>query len=99
MDPAAAVMPAPEVPESDRFCGFCGSEVGRGDGGAQGPVAGTCADCRQPFSFAPGLCGGDLVGGQYRVTGCLAYGGLGWIYLAQDERVSRRWVVLKGMLN
>jgi serine/threonine-protein kinase PknG len=99
VDPAAAVMPAPEVPERARFCGFCGSEVGRGRAGAPGSATGTCAECRQAFSFAPGLCRDDLVGGQYRVVGCLAYGGLGWIYLAQDERVSRRWVVLKGMLN
>ena len=37
--------------------------------------------------------------GQYEVLGCLAFGGLGWIYLARDRNVSDRWVVLKGMLN
>ncbi|MDO5682854.1 MAG: tetratricopeptide repeat protein [Propionibacteriaceae bacterium] len=37
--------------------------------------------------------------GQYEVAGCLAHGGLGWIYLARDLNVSRRWVVLKGLLN
>jgi serine/threonine-protein kinase PknG len=42
---------------------------------------------------------GDLVGGQYEVLGCLAFGGLGWIYLARDHNVSDRWVVLKGLLN
>ena len=36
---------------------------------------------------------------QYEVAGCLAHGGLGWIYLAQDKNVSDRWVVLKGLLN
>ena len=42
---------------------------------------------------------GDLVAGQYEVAGCLAHGGLGWIYLARDHNVSDRWVVLKGLLN
>ena len=37
--------------------------------------------------------------GQYEVLGCLAHGGLGWIYLARDHNVSDRWVVLKGLLN
>jgi serine/threonine-protein kinase PknG len=42
---------------------------------------------------------GELVAGQYEVLGCLAHGGLGWIYLARDHNVSDRWVVLKGLLN
>jgi serine/threonine-protein kinase PknG len=33
------------------------------------------------------------------VLGCLAHGGLGWIYLAMDHHLDRRWVVLKGLLN
>jgi len=33
------------------------------------------------------------------VAGCLAHGGLGWVYLARDRNVSNRWVVLKGLLN
>jgi serine/threonine-protein kinase PknG len=40
-----------------------------------------------------------MVAGQYEVLGCLAHGGLGWIYLARDRNVSDRWVVLKGLLN
>jgi serine/threonine-protein kinase PknG len=39
------------------------------------------------------------VANQYEVAGCLAHGGLGWIYLARDRNVSDRWVVLKGLLN
>ena len=39
------------------------------------------------------------MGGQYEVQGCLAHGGLGWIYLAIDRNVHNRWVVLKGLLN
>ena len=40
-----------------------------------------------------------LLGGQYEVVGCLAHGGMGWIYLARDRNVNDRWVVLKGLLN
>jgi serine/threonine-protein kinase PknG len=40
-----------------------------------------------------------MVGGQYKVLGCLAHGGLGWIYLAQDKNVNDKWVVLKGLLD
>ena len=64
-----------------------------------GRTEGFCPQCRSPFSFTPKLQAGDLVGGQYEVAGCLAHGGLGWIYLARDKNVSDRWVVLKGLLN
>jgi serine/threonine-protein kinase PknG len=47
----------------------------------------------------PKLSRGDLVGGQYEVQGCIAHGGLGWIYLAIDRNVHNRWVVIKGLLN
>ena len=47
----------------------------------------------------PKLSRGDLVGGQYEVRGCIAHGGLGWIYLAIDRNVHNRWVVLKGLVN
>ena len=52
-----------------------------------------------PYSFTPKLQPGDVVGGQYEVVGCIAHGGLGWIYLARDRNVSDRYVVLKGLLN
>ncbi len=98
-DPAAVVMTDPEVAEDKRFCAKCGGEVGRTRDGKPGRVTGFCSKCRNPYSFLPPLGQGDLVAGQYRIAGCLAYGGLGWIYLAQDEQVSNRWVVLKGLLN
>ncbi|EPH41869.1 hypothetical protein STRAU_5036 [Streptomyces aurantiacus JA 4570] len=47
----------------------------------------------------PKLKAGDIVHGQYEVVGCLAHGGLGWVYLAVDRAVSDRWVVLKGLLD
>src|ERR1700730_10680271 len=99
LDPTAAMMADPQVSEARRFCSTCGAEVGRGRDGRAGRVTGFCGKCRQPYSFMPTLASGDWVAGQYRIAGCLAYGGLGWIYLAQDEQVSNRWVVLKGLLN
>jgi serine/threonine-protein kinase PknG len=39
---------------------------------------------------------GDLVAGQYEVSGVLGHGGQGWVYLAHDTHVDRRLCVLKG---
>ena len=47
----------------------------------------------------PELQRGDIVADQYEVQGCLAHGGMGWIYIAIDHNVSDRWVVLKGLLH
>ncbi len=99
IDAAQAVMKNPVVPEGKRFCSNCGTAVGRSHDGRPGRTTGFCPKCRQPFSFDPRLHPGDLVAGQYEVAGCLAHGGLGWIYLARDRNVSGRWVVLKGLLN
>ncbi|MCU1644050.1 MAG: putative serine/threonine-protein kinase pknG, partial [Nocardia sp.] len=55
--------------------------------------------CGSPFNFRPSLKHGDLVADQYEIQGCLAHGGLGWLYLAVDRKVSDRWVVLKGLRN
>jgi serine/threonine-protein kinase PknG len=100
-DPAAAIMVNPQVPEGSRFCGNpeCAKPVGRGRDGQPGLTQGFCTQCGTRYSFVPKLSRGDLVGGQYEVQGCIAHGGLGWIYLAIDRNVHSRWVVLKGLLN
>lgn len=98
-DPLQAVMATPELAESKRYCPTCGQPVGRAREGVPGRIAGFCGHCGARYDFAPALKAGDLVGGQYEVVGCLAHGGLGWIYLARDRNVSGRWVVLKGLLN
>ena len=98
-DPASAILADPQVPENRRFCANCEQPVGRGLDGRAGLSEGFCRNCGTRFSFSPKLEPGDLVAGQYEVLGCLAFGGLGWIYLARDHNVSDRWVVLKGLLN
>jgi len=99
-DPADAVLGAAAVvPESRRFCPRCDEPVGRGRDGARGRTSGFCRKCGTPFSFEPQLGAGVVVAGQYEVVGCIAHGGMGWIYLARDRNVSDRWVVLKGLLN
>ncbi len=99
VDASKVIMKNPEVAEDKRNCANCGGPVGRSQGGRPGRTEGFCPACGQEFSFTPKLKAGDLVAGQYEVAGCLAHGGLGWIYLARDKNVSDRWVVLKGLLN
>ncbi|MFF4436971.1 tetratricopeptide repeat protein [Streptomyces sp. NPDC001621] len=100
-DPRAMVQANPEVPERKRFCSRsdCGAPVGRARGERPGRTEGFCTKCGHPYSFVPKLKAGDIVHGQYEVAGCLAHGGLGWVYLAVDRAVSDRWVVLKGLLD
>ncbi|WP_442802697.1 tetratricopeptide repeat protein [Streptomyces sp. CB01373] len=100
-DPRSMVLENPEVPERKRFCSRsdCGAPVGRARGDRPGRTEGFCTKCGHPYSFVPKLRAGDIVHGQYEVVGCLAHGGLGWIYLAVDRAVSDRWVVLKGLLD
>ncbi len=99
VDASKVIMKNPEVAEDKRTCAKCGNPVGRSKDGRPGRSEGFCPTCGQAFSFTPKLHAGDLVAGQYEVAGCLAHGGLGWIYLARDKNVSDRWVVLKGLLN
>ncbi|MEC3953716.1 tetratricopeptide repeat protein [Nocardia sp. CDC153] len=96
IDPAAAVPVDPEVPQDKRFCWKCRHPVGRA---ADAGPTGNCERCGTRFNFRPPLRPGTVVADQYDVHGCLAYGGMGWIYLARDRNVSRRWVVLKGLQN
>ena len=77
----------------------CGAPVGRAAASGPGRTEGFCTKCGHPYSFVPKLRTGDVVHGQYEVVGCLAHGGLGWVYLAVDRAVSDRWVVLKGLLD
>jgi serine/threonine-protein kinase PknG len=88
-DPLAALVPG-EVPERRRFCSNCDGKLNL--------EAGFCPRCGQQYSFRPSLQPGQVVAGKYEIKGTLAFGGLGWIYLAMDT-VLNRWIVLKGLLN
>ncbi|MFC9550569.1 tetratricopeptide repeat protein [Rhodococcus sp. NPDC056960] len=99
LDPASAVMTDPKVPEDKRFCWKCNKPVGRAGAVSESSEFGVCPSCGATFDFRPLLGRNDLIGGQYEVQGCIAHGGLGWIYLAIDRNVSDRWVVLKGLLH
>ncbi|SNT42163.1 serine/threonine-protein kinase PknG [Granulicella rosea] len=90
IEPERAIMLDPKVPERKRFCGRCDTALKR--------EAGFCGKCGMKYSFIPSLRAGDVVAGQYAVKGPIAFGGLGWIYLAFDTLLSR-YVVLKGLLN
>ncbi len=90
LDPASVLMAEPVVPVGKRFCTHCNEALKR--------EKGFCPKCGKPYSFVPTLKAGDVVADQYEVAGPLAFGGLGWIYLAKDSLLSR-WVVLKGLLN
>lgn len=99
LDPLAAIMNPAVVSEDKRYCAKCGEAVGRSRSDRPGRTNGFCPKCGSNFNFEPGLQPGVVVGGQYEVVGCLAHGGMGWIYLARDRNVNNRWVVLKGLLN
>jgi serine/threonine-protein kinase PknG len=99
IDPLEALMTNPVVPESKRFCWNCGKPVGRSGEEGRGASEGWCPFCGSPYSFLPQLNPGDIVAGQYEVKGCIAHGGLGWVYLAVDHNVNDRPVVLKGLVH
>ena len=99
IDPLAALMTDPVVAESKRFCWSCGRPVGRSTDGRAGESEGVCPHCGSVFSFLPQLNPGDMIADQYEIKGCIAHGGLGWVYLAVDHNVNERPVVLKGLVH
>jgi len=89
-DPLKLVMAVPEVPERKRYCPSCDAKVNR--------TKGFCPQCGHEYNFEPSLKAGEIVNNKFEVKGPIAFGGLGWIYLAWDQVLSR-WVILKGLLN
>jgi serine/threonine-protein kinase PknG len=98
-DPLAALMKNPVVAEAKRFCWNCGKPVGRSSSDGKALSEGWCPYCGSPYSFLPQLSPGDMVAEQYEIKGCVAHGGLGWVYLALDTNVNDRPVVLKGLVH
>jgi serine/threonine-protein kinase PknG len=99
IDPLTALMVDPVVAESKRFCWNCGRPVGRGTDERPAESEGVCPHCGSAYSFLPQLNPGDMVADQYEIKGCVAHGGLGWVYLAVDHNVNERPVVLKGLVH
>jgi serine/threonine-protein kinase PknG len=99
IDPLAALMVNPVVAESKRFCWNCGRPIGRASDEHPGESEGRCPHCGSEFTFLPQLNPGDMVADQYEIKGCVAHGGLGWVYLAVDHNVNERPVVLKGLVH
>jgi serine/threonine-protein kinase PknG len=98
-DPSSRILNNPQVPEKDRTCGKCGTAVGRSYAGQLPRGEGFCPSCGHPYSFLPSLRDGDLVASQYKIIGCFARGGLGWVYLARDSNLDDNLVVLKGLID
>jgi len=97
-DPLKALMAEAKVPAAKRICaGYlksgdpCGNVLDKRE-------KGFCPKCQTKYNFVAGLDKGELVAGQYEVLGCIAFGGMGWIYLAKDITLAR-YVVLKGLVN
>jgi serine/threonine-protein kinase PknG len=86
------------VDESRRRCPSrkCRAEVGRSQAGIPGQPEGRCPACGTPYSFRPQLRADEIIQGQYKVRGCIGYGGQGWVYLARDLRLDDDPVALKG---
>ncbi|HKV22672.1 MAG TPA: serine/threonine-protein kinase PknG [Mycobacterium sp.] len=99
IDPLSALMTNPVVAESKRFCWNCGKPVGRSSSDGRALSEGWCPHCGSAYSFLPQLVSGDMVADQYEIKGCIAHGGLGWVYLAFDHNVNERPVVLKGLVH
>ncbi|MDT5014588.1 MAG: serine/threonine-protein kinase PknG, partial [Mycobacterium sp.] len=98
-DPLEALMTNPVVAESKRFCWNCGRPVGRSSDDGRALSEGWCPHCGSLYSFLPQLSPGEMVADQYEIKGCIAHGGLGWVYLALDHNVNERPVVLKGLVH
>ncbi|HXT93599.1 MAG TPA: tetratricopeptide repeat protein [Trebonia sp.] len=99
VEPAQAVQVSPRVPESQRICGHCGAEIGRSHHGQAALATGFCHKCEKPYAFVPKLQQGTMVADRYLVSGCVGYGGLGWVFLAEDTHLKDQPVVLKGLIN
>ncbi len=99
IDPLAALMTNPVVAEAKRFCWNCGRPVGRSSEDDVAQSEGWCPHCGSAYSFVPQLNPGEMVADQYEIKGCIAHGGLGWVYLAVDHNVNERPVVLKGLVH
>jgi serine/threonine-protein kinase PknG len=99
-DVTSRLLTDPHYPEVGQFCGnpACHRPVGRSHAGQPALTEGFCGSCGLPFNFAPKLRPGDRMADRYDILGWLAHGGLGWVYLAQDQAL-KGLVAIKGVIN
>ncbi|MDP9794206.1 serine/threonine-protein kinase PknG [Catenuloplanes nepalensis] len=100
-DPTSRIMAQSTAFDAVRRCGRDGCDGRLNPVTASGAprVRGFCPKCGKSFSLEPRLKPGDLVADQYRIEGPLARSGFGWVFLARDEHLDNRYVVLKGLVN
>ena len=98
-EPSSRVLSDPRPPTSGGTCGNCGGPVAVPYAGQPGLSEGYCPRCGTHYSFEPKLRQGELVADQFEVVGCLAHGGLGWVYLARDLNLDGEYRVLKGLID
>jgi serine/threonine-protein kinase PknG len=98
-DQERALQPNPSVPRSLRACGRCHARVGQTHNGQAALATGICHHCGQSYSFIPKLQRDAMVAGRYKISGCIGYGGLGWVFLAEDTHLNGQPVVLKGLID
>jgi serine/threonine-protein kinase PknG len=96
LDPIARVIEG-VVPERKRYCGGM-QENGSPCTAKLSREYGFCPVCGTKYDFRASLKPGDVLEEKYEIKGPMAYGGLGWIYLAWDRDLAR-WCVLKGLIN
>ena len=97
-DPREALLPDPALPERKRVCRNPRCYEGRTEKGRPRLVEGFCRNCGWGYSFRPPLAPRNDRGGPLPGAGRYRAGGLGWVYLAEDQRIGK-YVVLKGLLN
>ncbi len=95
-DPIARIIEG-VVPERRRYCGGV-RETGAPCTQKLSREHGFCPACGTQYDFRASLKPGDVLDDKYEIKGPMAYGGLGWVYLAWDRDLSR-WCVLKGLIN
>ncbi|HEX5417486.1 MAG TPA: protein kinase, partial [Chloroflexota bacterium] len=80
----------PVVPPDRRVCGNCGQRLAE--------ERGVCQKCGKPYSFVPQLQADPAhpLLGRFEIKGTMAFGGMGWIFLAHDRLLGRD-IVLKGL--
>lgn len=97
-DPRVALLADPALPEHKRACRNPHCYEGRSGAGRPRLLEGFCRSCGWGYSFRPPLRPQTVVAERYEVLGAIGRGGLGWVYLAIDQRIGK-YVVLKGLLN